>query len=395
MTDEKTEKAQIMVVDDVARNLRLMEAVLRSQGYFVRSFTRGDLALASAEKNPPDMFLVDVMMPEMDGYELCRRLKANPVLAPVPVIFLSGLNDTIDKVRAFEAGGVDYMTKPLSVEEVFARVDTHLNLRRLGQELERHNVHLDEQVRRKTKELEEANRRLSILDKAKSDFLAMISHELRTPLHGLFGVAELLFSEVPSNPSNDELAQAFVESEKRILALIEDALLLTEVEVSSEQYSLSVLPLGCLLTSAKHAAMELCETRGVSISDIPSGLPQIGGHERLLKRAFCALLTTACKFSARGDIIHLDIEPGQEYVVLCIEARGNRIPESALPGFFEVMRTGTTASPGGDLGLQPPVAARILQILGGKVTVENLDPPGIRFRVYLKSAATPPASGGD
>jgi two-component system, sensor histidine kinase and response regulator len=391
MTDEQTPKAQIMVVDDVSRNLRLMEAVLRSQGYLVRSFVRGDLALASAEKNPPDLFLVDVMMPEMDGYELCRRLKADPVLTPIPVIFLSGLNDTIDKVRAFEAGGVDYMTKPLSVEEVVARVDTHLNLRRLGQELERHNVHLDEQVRRKTKELEEANRRLSILDTSKSDFLAMISHELRTPLHGLFGVAELLFAEVPSNAESDELKQLFHESHDRLLTLIDDALLLTEVEVDAGRYSPSVLSLQSLLAPAKMDAMDFCVTRGVSIDEVPFGLPPVRGHERLLKRALCALLTTAAKFSASGNTIQLSNQSSQDCVLLSIEARGNRIPESALPGFFEVMGVGGTITPGGDLGLQTPMAARILQLFGGRVTVENLDPPGIRFHGYLRTAGMAPA----
>ena len=107
MTNEQTIKAQIMVVDDVSGNLRLMEHILRSYGYNVRSFMRGESAIASAEKNPPDLFLVDVMMPEMNGYELCKRLKADANLAPIPVIFLSGLNEAIDKVRAFEAGGVE------------------------------------------------------------------------------------------------------------------------------------------------------------------------------------------------------------------------------------------------------------------------------------------------
>jgi two-component system sensor histidine kinase/response regulator len=386
MTDAQTIKAQVMVVDDVARNLRLMETVLRSQGYQVRAFLRGDLALTSAEKNPPDLFLLDVMMPEMDGYELCRRLKADPALAPIPVIFLSGLNETIDKVRAFEAGGVDYMTKPLSVEEVVARVDTHLNLRKLGRELERHNVHLDEQVKLKTKELEEANRRLSILDKSKNDFLTMISHELRTPLHGLFGVAELLLAEVPSDPESDELKQAFAQSRERLLALIEDALLLTEVEVAAEKYSPSVLSLQFLLDSARAAAAAPCHALGVSLGPAPLDLPSVIGHERLLQHAMRALLTTAAKFSSSGGTIRLGCDSSQRQVLVSIEARGIQIPASALPGFFEVMGTGGTITPGGDLGLQPPIAARILQLFGGRVSVENLDPPGVLFNVYLQPA---------
>jgi len=391
MTNEQTIKAQIMVVDDVSGNLRLMEHILRSYGYNVRSFMRGESAIASAEKNPPDLFLVDVMMPEMNGYELCKRLKADANLAPIPVIFLSGLNSAIDKVRAFEAGGVDYLTKPLSVEEVVARVDTHLKLRRLGRELEINNARLDQQVKLKTQELEEANRRLSILDKSKSDFLAMISHELRTPLNGLFGVADLLFTEMAPDPETDELKQMFKLSRERLVALIDDALLLTEVEVDAGRYGHATYPLRQLLAPATKDALAFCRTRDVSIGPVPDGLATVRGNEKLLKKALCALLTTAAKFSDEGDTILIGSEAGREQLVLTIEAHGNRIPDGALPEFFEVLGVGGTITPGGDLGLQPSMAARVLQLFGGRVTVENLDPPGIRFDVHLQTAGVVPA----
>ena len=119
-----------MIVDDNPANLKLLDEILRQRAYEVRSFPRGRLALAAAERDPPDLILLDVTMPEMDGYEVCELLKSNAALSGVPVIFVSALNATEDKIRGFQSGGVDYISKPFQFEEVHARVETHLKLRR-------------------------------------------------------------------------------------------------------------------------------------------------------------------------------------------------------------------------------------------------------------------------
>ena len=126
-------QASIMVVDDQPANLKLMENMLKKQGYGVRSFPRGRMALTAAEQQAPDLILLDINMPEMNGYEVCERLKSDPRLAGIPVIFLSALDATEDKVKAFRSGGVDYVSKPFQLEEVQARVETHLKLRRAQQ----------------------------------------------------------------------------------------------------------------------------------------------------------------------------------------------------------------------------------------------------------------------
>jgi len=126
-------QGSIMVVDDQPANLRLMENMLKRQGYGVRSFPRGRMALAAAGQQAPDLILLDINMPEMNGYEVCERLKSDPRLAGIPVIFLSALDATEDKVKAFRSGGADYVSKPFQFEEVLARVETHLKLRRAQQ----------------------------------------------------------------------------------------------------------------------------------------------------------------------------------------------------------------------------------------------------------------------
>jgi response regulator RpfG family c-di-GMP phosphodiesterase len=130
---QQLNRGNIMAVDDNPANLKLLEGMLRQQGYQVRSFPRGRLALAAAAENPPDLFLLDINMPEMTGYEVCEHLKSNDKLAGIPVIFLSALGETADKVKAFRSGGVDYVTKPFQLEEVQARVDTHIKLQRAQQ----------------------------------------------------------------------------------------------------------------------------------------------------------------------------------------------------------------------------------------------------------------------
>jgi len=122
------DRGNVMVVDDQPANLKLMEDMLRQVGYRVRSFPRGRMALNAAAQQPPDLILLDINMPEMDGFEVCKQLKTDKKLSAIPVIFLSALNETEGKVKAFHAGGVDYITKPFQFEEVQARVETHMAL---------------------------------------------------------------------------------------------------------------------------------------------------------------------------------------------------------------------------------------------------------------------------
>jgi len=133
ITEQSPPQGNIMVVDDNPANLKLLEDMLRKQRYEVRSFPLGRLALAAADQEPPDLILLDINMPEMNGYEVCERLKSSALLSGIPVIFISALNATKDKVKGFRSGGADYVSKPFQFEEVQARIETHLKLRRAQQ----------------------------------------------------------------------------------------------------------------------------------------------------------------------------------------------------------------------------------------------------------------------
>jgi DNA-binding response OmpR family regulator len=133
-----------MVVDDNPATLMLMEQMLLSCGYQVHSFSRSRMALTAARENPPDLILLDINVPEMTGYEVCEQIKSIPQLSGISVIFLSGMNALQDRLRGFRAGGVDYLSKPFRFEEVQARVDVHVRLRHLQQEIATHECHLQE-----------------------------------------------------------------------------------------------------------------------------------------------------------------------------------------------------------------------------------------------------------
>jgi len=151
-----TNQSTVMIVDDTPANLKLLQDLLHARGYRVLAFPGGAMAIEAALRSPPDLILLDVNMPELNGYEVCARLKASPATREIPVLFISALGETSDKMKAFSAGGLDYVTKPFQFEEVHARVETHLRLHLLQRELEKYNLKLGELVQEKVKEISQS-----------------------------------------------------------------------------------------------------------------------------------------------------------------------------------------------------------------------------------------------
>jgi DNA-binding response OmpR family regulator len=380
-------KSDIMVVDDNPANLKLLENMLVQQGHEVRSFPLGRLALAAAVKKPPDLILLDINMPEMNGYEVCERLKASPELARIPVIFLSALDDTEDKLKAFRAGGVDYIAKPFHFEEVHARVETHLGLHQLQQALRLQNERLEETVRARTQELAKAHERLTILDRSKSDFLNLISHEFRTPLNGLLSVGEVILDEMTPARGNDELREIFDQSRQRILSILDDAMLLTQIDVSGDQFRSAPVSLQTVLAQAVRRTAQFARQRRVVLDLPPESADFVLGDENLLVRALHALLETAVKFSGEDEAVRVTRQATAGSLNVIIETRGETIPAAVLPKFFDVFAIGEASTPGRDLGLGPAVAFSILSLFGASVTVANRTPPGIQLTIALAQVA--------
>src|SRR5687767_8187705 len=164
----------IVVVDDTPENLHLLADMLSAQGYRIRLAPNGERALATVQKEKPDLILLDIIMPEMDGFDVCRHLKSDERFADIPVIFISALNEAFDKVTAFSIGAVDYITKPFQIEEVLARVQTHLSLEEL-----RHSLKIQNQ------QLQDQNRELEA-------FAHTVAHDLKNPLSTILGAMDLV-----------------------------------------------------------------------------------------------------------------------------------------------------------------------------------------------------------
>jgi two-component system sensor histidine kinase/response regulator len=311
-----------MIVDDSPANLKLLEEMLTLRGHEVRPFPLGRLALVAAMKNPPDLILLDINMPEMNGYEVCERLQSIDKLSGIPVIFLSALGGTEDKVKAFRSGAVDYISKPFQFEEVHARVETHLKMHCLQRAANLQNERLEQAVAARTFELAEANKRLSLLDRSKSAFLTLISHEFRTPLNGLLGVGELILDDMPSTEQNSELRELFKRSRRTILSILDDALLLTQIDLSGEQFNSEPVSLRVVLNRAMESVTEFAESRYVMLGPPPAGL--VVGDEDLLVRAFHALLETAAKFSEKNETVRLSCDGGPDSTRVIIECHGPR-----------------------------------------------------------------------
>jgi DNA-binding response OmpR family regulator len=377
---EHEHKGDVMVVDDQPANLKLLEDLLRNHGYRVRSFPRGRLAVSAAQQRPPDLILLDINMPEMNGYEVCARLKELDGLREVPVIFLSALNETSDKLKAFESGAVDYISKPFQFDEVRARVEAHTQLHNLQRSLRAYNERLEELVAIRTRELAGANARLQILDQAKSDFLNLISHELRTPLNGLLGITELLLEEADGGGWKE----LFEQSRRRILTMLDDAAVLSQIEVAEGKFHCERLALHPILSRALEQSAAFAQLRQVRLEPPATRVVFTLGVERLLVKALQSLIETAVRFSNPGSSVVVASRLPPEAIQVVIQGHGRALPEEVIPKFFDLLAVGEAITSDGDFGLGPAVAHRILALFGGSVTVENLDPPAIQLKVSLK-----------
>ncbi len=199
---EPTQKT-ILIVDDIPENLQLLSHMLKEHGYAVRATTSGPGALKSVQIAPPDIILLDITMPGMNGYEVCRLLKHDAQTAHIPIIFISALDEVMNKVEAFKVGGVDYVTKPFHVDEVLARVKTHLSLRRMQQQLQEQNSQLQQQIIERTRAeatLRDVNQQLiTLVEKLEYMRDQLREQSIRDPLTNLFNrryLEEILEREI-------------------------------------------------------------------------------------------------------------------------------------------------------------------------------------------------------
>ncbi|HRW50188.1 MAG: hybrid sensor histidine kinase/response regulator [Caldilinea sp.] len=375
MSPDRAFKASILVVDDKPANLRLLSQLLSEHSYNVRPVLSGAQAIAAAQALPPDLILLDIKMPEMDGYEVSRRLKDDPRTSLVPILFISALHETEDKVKAFEAGGVDYITKPFHADEVLARVRTQLMLQQLRRDLETELAERDNLIR----DLQA--------------YAHSVAHDLRSPLAGALGFAQLL--DDPSFPLENEERQEYVrvvvESLEKANSIIDELLLLAEVRKS--EISIEPLDMTLIVAQSLHRISILVAESGALITH-PESWPSTVGYPAWIEEVWVNYITNAIKYGGRPPVIELGASHSDNGEVrFWVQDNGNGLSvEQQAMLFVPLTRLEMTRATGYGLGLS--IVQRIVHKLNGRVGIESrgISGEGSRFYFTLPIAETGDAS---
>jgi two-component system sensor histidine kinase/response regulator len=405
-------QANILIVDDIEANRDLIKSLVRAVGHTPILAEGGLIALEKLKNQHVDLVLLDIMMPEIDGYEVLSHIKDNATLRHIPVIMITALDDMESAVNCIKMGADDYLTKPFKSVLLRARIEACLDRKFLRDkeedyrnQIEQANLKLEERVHEKTKALAAANERLQILTKAKGDALKLIYYKFQNSLQGLFKKA----------------VQAPLEEANELLDTVKQSLELTKIDSATVMFVFELKAVHTILKSGIKLASEFAQSRYVQLGTIPtcggqalnqdaleivvdsesidedfsiSHSPlawqivrddaQSAEQKELCANALAELLKTAVKFSSYDSTVNFSCEPLENEVAIGIHATGRTIPEKELQAFFEAPSTSQKLTQGRHPGLGPSTAKHIITLLGGSVTVENRQSAGLSFWVKLR-----------
>ena len=310
--------ASILVVDDTPANLQVLVGMLKEHGHRVRPVLEGRLALRAAKAEVPDLVLLDINMPDMNGFEVCEQLKADPKLADTPVIFISGNTETVDKVRAFSVGGVDYVTKPFQMAEVEARVATHLELRR------------------KRRELQESLEALRRLETLRDSLVHMVVHDLRSPLAAISACLEVIKWDADEQ-HRVELAtdvETALHATRTIIRLVNSVLDVSKMEGTEMRLQLVPADIAAVARESVDELESLVGTRQL-VRDWPDDPVMAVVDRDVVARVMQNLLGNALKFTPATEAITVTVEANDDMVRVAVSDTGPGIPREYRERVFE------------------------------------------------------------
>lgn len=370
-------KGNILIVDDTPNNLRLLSSMLTQHGYEVRSAINGPVALKAVAAIAPDLILLDIAMPEMDGYAVCHQLKTNPETCDIPIVFLSALGEANNKVKAFQAGGSDYITKPFQMEEVIARVEHQLALRRMQAELQQAK---NEALRALEQEKE--------LNRLKSEFTSMISHDFRTPLTSIQGFAELLrYTDADLSPTmRDRYFDKINGAVEHLLNLLDEILLIGCTEAGTIQCQPTLFNLETFCSDLAEA-LQLGINSHHSIHFSSCGpCQQVRLDQTLLRQILTNLLSNAIKYSPDNTPIEFHLSCQAAIATFCIRDYGIGIPADnlahLLTPFYRCRNVGSIKGTG--LGLA--IVKKCVELHQGALHIDSTEGQGTCITVTLPLA---------
>jgi signal transduction histidine kinase len=382
-----TQPGNILIVDDTPENLQVLSTALSGLGYTVRGVIKGAMALRVARTADPDLILLDIIMPDMDGYQVCEQLKAEAKTHDIPIIFISGLNDLFDKIKAFKLGGVDYITKPFQLEEVLARIENQMTIQRLSKQLKQQNQQLLQEVEyRRRAEAEAAAASL-----AKSEFLANMSHELRTPLNAILGFSQLMNRNPLLTAEQQHYLRIINRNGEHLLQLINDVLQISKIEagiISLDTRNFDVYRLFDNLeeTFQFKAELKKIHLKFIIEPDVPQYMKN---DENKLRSCLNNLLDNAIKFTDYGSVTLRVMPDREEYssprLWFEVEDTGKGIAPVEIDKLFDAFvqtEIGKKSAEGTGLGLT--ITRKFVQLMGGDITVESVIGEGTLFKFYIQ-----------
>jgi two-component system sensor histidine kinase/response regulator len=365
----------ILIVDDTPANLRLLSHVLSKNGYKHIEASNGKEAVELAKKHEPDLILLDIMMPEMDGFEVIKEVKSDKLIQDIPIIFLSSLTDTDDKIEGFKSGGVDYITKPFQKEETLARINTHLKIRFLQKQLnDRINVLRQREVQ------------LSRLNQKKDNLVRMVSHDIKNPLTGIIGLVKLMRESDKISPEEQKQMLSVVEdSGSNLLSMVSEVLDRESKKAEPETLDHSKVVISELLERvvSMNKAKSLVKEVSLNYSVHPKKLDAVIDQNKI-EIAINNLVSNALKFTPTKGKVTVKAKQQKEDLIFEIRDTGIGIPKKLQEDLFKdsakVSRTGTSGEGGTGLGLD--IVQLYVELHGGEVWVESELDKGTRF--YIK-----------
>ncbi len=384
----------ILIIDDNAANIGVIVEYIKTYGFETVIARNGEMGLKRAKLVHPDIILLDVLMPGIDGFETCRRLKADEATRTIPVIFMTALTDVEDKVKGFAVGGVDYVTKPVQQEEVLARIRTHLKIQAQNRQLQQQTVELNH-----ARLMAEAAQKIAEkASKIKSAFLANMSHELRTPLNAILGFSQLMARSEELNASQQENLAIIRRSGEHLLTLINDVLDMSKIESGHTILNLKEFDLYLLMNDLENMFRLKAEEKQLQLHvDLSPLLPQfIITDEVKLRQVLINLLNNAIKFTRTGGVsvrvnsAQCGAEAKKHFEIQFeVEDSGLGIAVEEYDVLFEPFQQ-TQAADGmyEGTGLGLPISRKFVQLMGGDFKVHSEVGQGSVFEFTVQCDAS-------
>jgi len=372
MNPTLSKKRTVLAVDDKLDNLKLLIKYLEDSGLELMVAQSGEEALRHLERITPDIILLDVLMPGIDGFETCRRLKNNQAMQEIPVIFMTALTETVDKVKGFEAGAVDYLTKPLHNEEVLARVNAHLTIREYQQQLVEQNTLLQ----LKNTQLLEANAK-------KDKFFSIIAHDLKSPFSILMGYSATLLEHF-EHLETEKIKQGITTINRnatRAYDLLVDLLMWALSHSGRMEYKLEEIDLGQITSENIELLQDRAKEKGITISSKIKKDLMLYSDKNMVSTVLRNLLTNAVKFTSKGGVVKVSSEAEKDKLKITVSDTGMGISEENINRLFRLdtfySTLGSDNEKGSGMGLI--LCKEFINILKGEIWVESELNKGSRF----------------